>query len=171
VNSFFERHQTKLIGAMILAGAIALIWLDEQKHRAPVGAAAPDVTFQMLDGSPDVALASLKGKPVVLDFWATWCGPCRASLPHIAALSKKYEGRAHIIAVNAENESAGLQQRTLEQLRVSMPVATNGLEAAATYKVEVLPTTVVLDSEGKLIDSFSGVGAPDRVDRLLEKLQ
>ena len=171
MNRFLEKHQSKLIAALIFGGVAALIWMDEHKHRVALGTAAPNVTFQMLDGSPDVSLASLRGQPVVLDFWATWCPPCRASLPHIAELAKKYEGKAHVIAVNAEGEQAALQKHTLEQLRVSLPVATNGAQAAAAYHVEGLPTTVVLDREGKVVETFTGAVASSRIERVLEGLK
>lgn len=171
MNTSFARHQSKFIAALIFLGVAAMIWMDEHRHSANVGQDAPTVTFKMLDGSPDVSLASLQGKPVVLDFWASWCGPCKASLPHVDALAKKYQGRAHVIAVNAEGEELSRQAGLRDQLKLTMPIATNGAEAAAAYRVQGLPTTIVLDRNGKVAASFVGSVAPSRIEHAINDIQ
>jgi cytochrome c biogenesis protein CcmG/thiol:disulfide interchange protein DsbE len=167
--NLLRQHETKIIVGLIVAGIAALIWLDTHRTVLPPGQPAPSVSLTMIGNSKPVTLASLRGQPVILDFWATWCQPCRASLPHIDELAKRYNGRAHIIAVNAQDEDVAQQQETSFELHLTLPIAVNGMAAASAYKVDRLPTTVVLDREGKVVDTFVG-GTSERLERMLQKL-
>lgn len=169
VGSFLVRHQSKILALVTVASAAALIWLDDHRHELPKGP-APSLDLHLLGSKEAVTLETLHGQPVVLDFWATWCKPCRASLPHLNELAKKYNGRARIIAVNAESEAESKQIETRDQLKLEIPVAYDGVIAAGQFNVEVLPTTVVLDKEGKIVETFQGSANPDAIGRVLDKL-
>jgi thiol-disulfide isomerase/thioredoxin len=185
VRDFLVRHQSKLLALATVLSAAALIWLDEHRQHGglPTGQAAPGLSVRLL-GKQDapgfdakllgsdrrITLAALHGQPAVLDFWATWCAPCRASLPHLDALAKRYTGKVRFIAVNAEGEDEALVSEARDKLKLEMPVAVGGREAADLYHVEVLPTTVVLDGNGRIADTFTGSASPETIARSLDKL-
>jgi thiol-disulfide isomerase/thioredoxin len=170
VGAFLLRHQTKLLIAITLGSAVALIWMDDHRQILPKGKPAPEIQLHLLGKSEAVTLATLHGQPALLDFWATWCHPCRASLPHLNELAKKYDGRAHIIAVNAESEEQALQVVARDQLKLEFPIAFDGVMAAGVYHVERLPTTVLLDKDGRVADTFEGPVSPESLSRALDKL-
>jgi thiol-disulfide isomerase/thioredoxin len=120
------------------------------------GKPAPDFTLNTLDGGK-VHLADLKGKVVVLDFWATWCGPCRAALPLVneAASSRKDKGVV-FYAVN-QQEDADQIRAFLKKADLNPPVALDAEGAAATlYGVQGIPQTVIIDKAGNIADIHVG---------------
>ncbi len=104
-----------LIGALVLFAAPCLSFAQEDEGNEPVirfvrnPDPAPDFKLTALDGKP-LTLAALQGKVVLLNFWATWCGPCRAEIPDLVALQDRYKGRLQIIGLNVDDEEADIKQ-------------------------------------------------------------
>ncbi|MCS6830928.1 MAG: redoxin family protein [Armatimonadota bacterium] len=132
---------------------------EEPRHQAErddtpslKGQEAPDFTLTDMEGN-EVSLSSLRGKVVFLDFWATWCPPCKASLPHTQALSqheKAQSGDLVVLAVNAREELDKVKkfmQDNSYTFRVLMDKEGAVLNA---YKVQGIPTFVLIDREGKI---------------------
>jgi peroxiredoxin len=142
-------------GSFWLAFAAAtLAYVAMPLSAAPLAAAtsplAPDFTLKARDGS-NLRLAEQQGSIVVLNFWASWCGPCRQEMPLLDTMASEYaELGVQVWGVNveAENDEA---KTFLQQVPVSFPImfdTTNQL--AKTYAVEAMPTTVIIDKNGKV---------------------
>jgi cytochrome c biogenesis protein CcmG/thiol:disulfide interchange protein DsbE len=129
-----------------LAGAIAGCTASTQEPAPVVGRRAPEFTLPALNGTP-VALASLRGRPLVLNFMATWCGPCRDELPAIQALTGRHKELAVLLVDLAEDpEDVSI---FLESLRVALPtVVDEGGHVSKAYRVRGLPSTFFLDRDG-----------------------
>ncbi len=127
------------------------------------GKQAPAFRLDALKGKP-VALSDLKGKVVVVDFWATWCPPCRESLPHLDALSKDKEYAKKGLKVYAVNlrESAEKVRAYVEKQNLSFNVLLDkDGSTAQSYLVRGIPTTVVIDREGNIAEVMIGFGGSD----------
>ena len=111
---------------------------------------APDFELKKLDGTL-LKLSDLKGRVVVLDFWATWCGPCVASLPKITQLGIEYKAaEVDVIAVNIEQTSAEVQS-FLDRAKISPTVVLDSDGAVArAYQAQAIPQTVIIDRDGKI---------------------
>jgi peroxiredoxin len=134
-----------------------------------VGHDAPDFKLSSLDGK-QVSLSDLKGKVVVLDFWATWCPPCRASLPHLNKLydEKKAEG-VQVFAVNQQEEKDKVQE-FVEKTKLTLPILldTSG-DVNDKYKASgAIPETVVIGKDGIVKKVFLGFD-PDVTPGALHK--
>ena len=118
------------------------------------GADAPDITLNTIDGKP-FALKDLRGRYVVLDFWASWCGPCRAEMPNVKAAYEKYKGKGfNIVALSFDNK---LESWTKAIEDMQMPwIHLSDLKgwktvAGQIYGVNAIPASFLVDPNGTII--------------------
>jgi thiol-disulfide isomerase/thioredoxin len=120
---------------------------------------APEFKLTALDGKP-LTIAALQGKVVFLNFWATWCGPCRAEIPDLIALQDRYKGRLQIIGLNVDDEEADIQQYVAET-GINYPVAMTSNDVRIQFGgIPALPTSFVLDTEGRVVQKHVGLWNP-----------
>ena len=136
----------------LVAATFVVFYLSLGRGSGPhplLGKPAPEITLPLLDGGT-LDLAAHRDKDiVVLDFWATWCPPCRESLPEIAALAKHYEGRevvVYAVSVDQDPEAAGA---FLDEQQIDVTVALDPeYQAAWAYEANAIPQTVVIGKDG-----------------------
>jgi len=113
-----------------------------------VGHEAPDFQPAVATGSKLGKLSSMRGNVVVIDFFATWCGPCVESMPHVEEMYKRL-GQKGLVVFGVSNESRDIVARAAERFHVSYPLASDDGEGVSTsYQVFALPTMVVVDRKG-----------------------
>jgi peroxiredoxin len=144
----------------------------QQLGNVKVGEPAPDFSLQDLSDRP-VALSSYRGqKVVVMDFWATWCGPCRMSMPGLQELQDKFKDRdLEILSVN-QGEPADQVRAFIERKKYLFHVVLDSDGAVGSkYGVRAIPTLAVVDKEGVVRWlSVGNSGREDDLRRLLEQL-
>lgn len=115
-----------------------------------------------------VSLAALKGKVVYVDFWATWCVPCRKSFPWMNEMNAKYKKQGlEIIAISMDSKREKVK-KFLEKVPANFTIAYDPEgEIADAYKVQVMPSSFIIDRKGKLIEKHYGFRAKDKPE--LEK--
>jgi thiol-disulfide isomerase/thioredoxin len=120
---------------------------------------APDFELIALDGKP-LTIAALAGKVVFLNFWATWCGPCRAEIPDLIALQDRYKGRLQIIGLNVDDEQVDIQ-KYVEETGINYPVAMTSNDVRIQFGgIPALPTSFVLDTAGRVVQKHVGLWNP-----------
>ena len=124
------------------------------------GTVAPDFAVQDKDGKP-IKLSDYKGKTVVLDFWATWCGVCKAQIPHLTTLAKdNADKNVVVLAVNVMDVPSAFQSWTSKEADGAAPVLfvidPGQIHVAKLYHVSGLPTQYVIAPDGKIITSIVG---------------
>jgi peroxiredoxin/Cu/Ag efflux protein CusF len=124
---------------------------------------APDFTLPSLSGAP-VRLSDLRGKVVLLNFWVTWCGSCRAEMPTIDALYRRYKDHGlEVLAVNLDAATTSKVQAFAGELAMTFRVGLDPSSSIArTYRVAGLPTTYLIDRAGNVV--VQEVGARDWMD-------
>lgn len=140
------------------------------KESALVGKAAPDFELEMLTGGK-FKLSDCKGQIVVLDFWATWCGPCMQTMPLVEKAIEEFDPKqVRLVAVNLEEPAKNVQS-VLARHNLHVPVALDedGV-AARKYEANAIPQTVIVDREGKVHRLYVG-GGPDMVEQLTTSLK
>src|SRR6267154_820587 len=121
---------------------------------------APEFALEGLDGKP-LSLGSVRGKVVLLNFWATWCGPCRAEIPDLIALQEKYAGKLPIIGLTVDEDDAGVVKEAVARTGINYPVAMTSPEMRMKYGgIAALPTSFVLDTEGRVVQKHEGLRDP-----------
>jgi len=133
----------------LLAGCIALL-VPLAASAVEEGKAAPDFTLKSLTGK-NMKLSEMTGNVVLINFWASWCGPCREEMPLLNALHKKYEPLGFsVLGINVE-ENVEAARGFMKEFPVDFPVLLdNTNEVSQRYKVIAMPTTVVVDRDGNI---------------------
>jgi peroxiredoxin len=118
---------------------------------ATLSGPAPGFTLTSREGG-QVSLASQKGNVVMINFWATWCVPCRQEMPHLQALYERYSSLGfELLAVNVEKNNAEGARKWLEETPVTFPVLFDpNNEVTKLYKVQTMPTTVLIGRDGTM---------------------
>jgi thiol-disulfide isomerase/thioredoxin len=126
------------------------------KEKEPSTGLAPDFTLKTLDGE-DLVLSQLKGKAVLLDFWATWCGPCRESIPHLIQLHKAYRTKGfEVIGVSLDKGDVEIVRNFAKSMDIPYPIVIASDDVARNYRVTAIPTTFFIDKEGKIRERLTG---------------
>ncbi len=160
------RRRTWLLGgaaaAGIVGGAGFYGWQRRSEAGRPDGLPAIDVwslSFERLDGTT-LAMRSLRGKPLLLNFWATWCAPCVTELPLIDAFAREHAGRWQVLALAVDRPDP--VRRFAAERALQLPMALAGIEGldlsrSLGNKGAALPFTIVFDGRGRLVVRRLGV--------------
>lgn len=125
-------------------------------NQLPVGSPAPDLSIQTINGKGKISNDSLKGKIAIVDFWATWCAPCKTSFPKLEELSKKHSGKVEIVGVSVDDEKNGVADFAKENGATFAIGWDEGHSIAERWKVKSMPTTVILDASGNVRHVHAG---------------
>ena len=143
-----KRSFLKCLLVFCLCGSWAFL-LPHCAKKGKESVSTPDFTLKTLEGQ-EITLSKLKGKVVLLDFWATWCAPCRESIPHLVELYKTYgEKGLEVIGMNLDRGDTDTVRRFVKSMDIPYPIALTPEEVARDFGVTALPTTILIDKEGR----------------------
>lgn len=146
-------------GAVLIALGGALAWAAlNLEPGVEVGDRAPAYSAPSLDGE-EVALADFRGRPVLLNVWATWCGPCRVEMPSIQRLFDAYRDRGFVVlAVSVDPGHARAEvARFAEEYALTFPILHDpASRVSEIFRTRGVPETIILDGEGRIVKRFSG---------------
>jgi cytochrome c biogenesis protein CcmG/thiol:disulfide interchange protein DsbE len=142
------------LAVALVAGLLALlIWKVAQgsQNEAKIGKPAPDFTLGRLDRPGSLQLSSLRGKVVVLNFWASWCQPCKLEAPDLAASAKKWSGRVVVLGVDV-NDPSGDARGFMRKYGITYPIVHDNKNVTSPkYGLTGLPETFFLDRRGRIV--------------------
>jgi len=144
---------------------------SEEEGSRMKGKTAPGFTLISLDGKK-VSLGDYKGRPVLVNFWATWCGPCKVEMPWFEELRKQYAGQGFEILGLADDVDAGKDviAKTAHQLGVTYPILlTDGKVQKAYGGLDVLPMSFYVDRNGTVVEVTAGLGSKDELEANIKK--
>jgi thiol-disulfide isomerase/thioredoxin len=121
---------------------------------------APDLKAKDLDGR-EITLQAYKGKVVLLNFWATWCGPCRAEIAGLIRIQEAYKDRVQIIGMDVDDDDADRLRAFVKDKGINYPVAMTSVPVRLAYGgISALPTLFVINQEGKMVQKHVGLFDP-----------
>jgi thiol-disulfide isomerase/thioredoxin len=167
-----DRLTSALVG-LLLVGAVLMGWQEVSNEKLLKEASqAPDFSVEAFVGG-QVSLAALKGTVVLVDFWATWCGPCREEMPMLVRVAKEYESRG-VRLVAIDNDDLNEQKDAVTELVGRQPqlgpfAAFGTPELSERYLVRALPTLYVVDRQGAIVASEVGTVSEGQLRRWIEK--
>ena len=121
---------------------------SNDKGPAEVGKGAPDLSIQTVNGKGQITRDSLSGKVAIVDFWATWCGPCKQSFPKLEELAKQNQGKVQVVGISVDDKSDGVADFAKSNGATFAIGWDDGHAIANRWKVDSMPTTYILDGSG-----------------------
>ena len=151
-----------------------LLHLDTPQANASPVDEGLDFSAPGLDGKK-INLSNYRGHPVIVDFWATWCGPCRRQIPELVALYKKYNQSRGLVIIGMSCDliqGDGLRAVApfVEEFRINYPIALADERLVDNMGVEAIPTTLFLGPDGKLVSRIVGAGRPGEISASTKQL-
>jgi thiol-disulfide isomerase/thioredoxin len=143
--------------------------IAEPEPLLAVGTPAPDWELKTPQGQA-VRLSELRGNVVVLDFWATWCGPCKMAMPKIQELHAEYESRpVKVFGVNCQEDAHGDPDAYMRSKGYTYGLLMEGDAVSKAYHVPGLPTFYVIDAKGVIVYSSIGAGEEEKIKEAVKK--
>jgi peroxiredoxin len=132
------------------------------------GQPVPNFKVTTISGQ-QISLENYRGHVLVVDFFATWCQPCRASIPHLVEMNRKYGKQGlHVLGMSADEDGEKAVKVFAEQNRITYPVALAGESALVDFGVRSVPVMFIIDKKGRVAEVFRGF--TDEVARSVEQL-
>jgi cytochrome c biogenesis protein CcmG/thiol:disulfide interchange protein DsbE len=134
-----------------------LVWkLTHQSHPAKVGGPVPNFTLKKLEGDGTISLASLRGKPAVINFFASWCGPCKSEAKILESASQQYKGRIAFIGIDYHDVTSD-GRKFLRAHGITFPTVQDGSgKIGDEYGLTGVPETFVVNAQGRLLKHIPG---------------
>ncbi|MBA3533331.1 MAG: TlpA family protein disulfide reductase [Ardenticatenales bacterium] len=166
---------------IVLASGLGWMWLSRvppgdialQRSAPQAGFLAPEWTLPQLEGGT-TSLRALRGQPIVINFWASWCGPCRTEMPALQQVASAHAEEGLVVLLVNQGESEETIARFRDQMGLTLPILLDKtLSTAESYNVRALPSTFFVDREGRIQEVVIGGPMSDpylssRVESLLE---
>lgn len=168
--------RNNLVLVVVIAIVIGMVVFANREHKRGaassaalkgdgIGTVAPDFTLQTLDGRK-VKLSDYRGKAVLLNFWATWCGPCKVEIPWFMDLEKQYGPQGLVIVgVAMDDDGKAPVTKFAKEMNIDYTVLLGNDDVADQYGgVEGLPTTFYLDREGRIVKKVAGLVSHSEIE-------
>jgi thiol-disulfide isomerase/thioredoxin len=170
-------HAAKMtLVVLALAAGFALVPRAVRSCDTGHNEAAADFTANVIAnkeaaGSDKLTLSALRGKPVVLDFWATWCGPCQMTAPIVNSVSQRYRDKGLVVVgVNVDDDTFPVE-RFVRKKNLTFPIVWDeGKSISRDYGASTLPTLIVVSKEGKIVAVRHGVTSESDLDALVKRV-
>jgi len=170
-----KRNPLALVVVAIVAAAMLYFGFHMARRSGPApritkSGPAPDFTLQSLDGNT-MRLSDLKGKAVLLNFWATWCSPCKIEMPWFIELQKQYGSQGlQIVGVAMDDSSKEDIAKFAKDMGVNYPVLLGKEEVGDAYGgVPALPETFFIGRDGKIVDKIIGLKGKSEIEDSIKK--
>lgn len=154
-------------GVLIAWLLVAMVGCGTDPAGPHEGQRAPSIEGSLMTGG-SLDFRALRGKPTVLVFWASWCGPCRQEAPEIASIAQQHGAAINLVGINA-GEAVAVAQRAAKEMAIRWPVVMDSDGSIQSlYNVTGIPLVVILDANGVVRHRNNGM--PSNIHRLLDGL-
>jgi thiol-disulfide isomerase/thioredoxin len=148
------KHSRRIAIVGLVAGLALTLVSCRNAEPAQIGTTAPD--FTVTDGQKTVTLSQLRGKPVLLNFWATWCPPCVQEVPDLVAFQQQMGDKVIVLAVSMDEDEAAYKSFTAKNMPGLMTARDPDHKSSSEYGTFAYPETFLIDKDGKIQRKFIG---------------
>jgi len=176
MHKLFQAAAATALTALFLlvsCGSTSMQSSDETAEAAAAQEPKPAPDFALLDAQGrEIKLSSLKGNVVLLNFWATWCGPCKIEMPWFVEFQRQYKDQGFsVVAVSLDSEGWEVVKPFAEDFKLNFPVVVGDDALAEKFGgIAALPTTFIIDKEGRITASHTGLVSKSDYEDEIKKL-
>jgi thiol-disulfide isomerase/thioredoxin len=167
-----SRARSACLGGLLVAGLICLNALRALAQETST-ARTPAPDWQLNDlNDKTVKFSDFRGKVVILDFWATWCVPCRVEIPNFVELQKQYGDKGlRVVGVSLDEQGPEVVKKFVKQFGVTYPIVIGNQKVAEAYGgIDAIPTTFVIDRQGRIVNQHMGYIDKDVFEKEIQSL-
>ena len=157
----------RFAAGIIILFLLVLLAMGEPEPPLVAGSPAPQAKVESYDGR-SWDLRGLYGRPILVNFWATWCGPCRYEIPHLVKLSEQYGERMQVVGLAVSSPAAAVAE-AVKAFGIRYPVARVSDETVDLWKASAVPATYLLDAKGQVLWSTRGAMTESALQSAVEK--
>jgi cytochrome c biogenesis protein CcmG, thiol:disulfide interchange protein DsbE len=160
----------QVLAVALVASLLALLaWKLARQNGAEAAGRAPNFALSRLDGTGRVELASLRGKVVVVNFWASWCFPCKKEAPALEGAWRHWRNRGVVVVGIDVNDFKSKARKFVRRHEITYPVVRDDRDAKTygRYRLTGLPETFVVDRRGKIVEHVTGQVTREMLDRTI----
>lgn len=162
------------ISALAVVCAATMLFAKNQSaesNPAPSHKPAPEWQFKTLDGKT-IRSSDFKGKVVILDFWATWCPPCREEIPGFIALQQEYQKKGLVvIGASEDQDGPDIVKKFMKEIGINYTVVMADDKTVKTFgEIEALPTTFIIDRNGQIVNQHVGAADKEEFEKEIKPL-
>jgi peroxiredoxin len=159
--------RARILSSVLLLGFIALLPTACSLRASP----APNWDLKDLNGK-SVKLSDFKGKVVILDFWATWCPPCRAEIPNFIDLQTQYKDKGLVIVgISLDQGGPGVVSAFVQAQKINYPIVMGDEGVSTAYgNIQAIPTTFIIDTNGNIVGRHEGYTEKSAFESEIQKL-
>jgi peroxiredoxin len=140
--------------AIVLLVCLALFASCGRKASLEAGDRAPEFSLRDMDGKA-VSLSDYRGRVVVVEFWASWCEPCRVAIPEMNSIYEKYKDRAVLLAISVDRDISDVAS-VIEEEKILYPVLFDDRDVNRAYRVSAVPSTFLINKSGRIAEVHKG---------------
>lgn len=158
-----------MAGTLALIGAILLLFFSRHFETLERGAKPGLPAAMLAPNGQRVDITAFPNKPMVVNFWATWCPPCRSEMPGLVNIANRFAGRVQFLGIAAQSPISDLQ-RFQELYKIPYPIVLGDDHLMSAWKAETLPLTYFLSASGEVVGSHAGAISEDELESTIQRL-
>ena len=131
--------------------------INIQTENTEAAETAPDFVLKSTTGK-NIQLSDYRGKIVIVDFWATWCAPCRKGIPDLVDIQKEFKGNVVVIGISLDEDTRPDVVPFMKEYGINYPIVYGNNKVIADYgSINAIPTSFIIDKQGKIVDKHIGI--------------
>lgn len=173
LGSILRHDAVRLAGVLVVAALLAFLWRDNSaaysEHNPQARAALPEISGPDLQGRT-WSLSAHRGSVVLVNFWATWCPPCRAETPGLVRVANEYRGKGLDVVGVSMDETPDPVPAFVAKFQVPYPIIRPNMDSGPAASIESLPTSLLIDREGRVAQRYVGMVDEGDLTRDIDRL-
>jgi thiol-disulfide isomerase/thioredoxin len=160
-------HYFRFAAAIIILILLVLMFVGEPAPPLPAGSQAPEAKVTSYD-QREWVLSDYYGRPILVNFWASWCGPCRYEIPHLVGINREYAGRLQVVGLAIDSPAKAVA-KMVNDFGINYPIAQVDDATVEKWRAFAVPATYLLNESGQIVWSSKGAVTRSKLQEVVRQ--